>query len=192
MESELGFIIDVDFQGVLHELFADGTHLLGQSGREHHDLLVVRSGTEDVLHITTHVQLLQHLVTFIEHEMLDIGQLEVLVADQGQDTAGSTNEDVGTSGLVLQDLDILGHGDTTVEDLGADFREILGEASVLVFDLESQFTCMTEDNDRDLAVDGLQLLQGGQHKDGSLTHTRLGLTEDVHTQDGLGDTFLLH
>lgn len=40
---------------VLHELFAGGANLLGERGREHHDLLLVRSGAENVLDVAAHV-----------------------------------------------------------------------------------------------------------------------------------------
>ena len=43
-----------------------------------------------------------------------------------------------------------------------------------------------------LAVDRLYLLQRGQHEHGCLPHARLGLAEDVHAQDGLGDALVLH
>ena len=36
-----------------------------------------------------------------------------------------------------------------------------------------------------LSVDGFDLLQGGEHKDGSLSHTRLGLAQDIHTKHSL-------
>lgn len=42
-----------------------------------------------------------------------------------------------------------------------------------------------------LSINGFNLLQGGQHKHGRLAHTRLGLAQDVHTQDGLWDAFML-
>jgi hypothetical protein len=34
-------------------------------------------------------------------------------------------------------------------------------------------------------------LKSSKNKDGGLTHTRLGLTEDIHTKDRLRNTFLL-
>lgn len=40
---------------IVHELAAHRTNLLAQGGREHHDLLVVGSGAEDLLDITAHV-----------------------------------------------------------------------------------------------------------------------------------------
>lgn len=42
-----------------------------------------------------------------------------------------------------------------------------------------------------LAIDGLDLLQGGQHKHSCLAHPRLGLAQDIHTQNGLGNTLML-
>ena len=43
----------------------------------------------------------------------------------------------------------------------------------------------------DLSINRFNLLQGGQHKHSRLAHTRLGLTEDVHTQDSLWDALML-
>lgn len=42
-----------------------------------------------------------------------------------------------------------------------------------------------------LSVNRLNLLQSSQHKDGRLAHPRLGLAQDVHAQDGLGNTLML-
>ena len=43
-----------------------------------------------------------------------------------------------------------------------------------------------------LSIDGLDLLQSGQYEDRCLAHSRLGLAQDVHAQDGLGDTLVLN
>ncbi len=40
---------------VSHELLADGPHVLGEGCREHHHLLVVGSGLEDSLNVSSHV-----------------------------------------------------------------------------------------------------------------------------------------
>jgi hypothetical protein len=39
----------------LHELLARRANLLSEGSREHHDLLVVRGGLEDLLNVTAHV-----------------------------------------------------------------------------------------------------------------------------------------
>lgn len=55
VQSELGVFIDIVLCGVLHELAADGLDGLGESGREHHDLLLLRSGAEHILHVGAHI-----------------------------------------------------------------------------------------------------------------------------------------
>ena len=40
---------------ILHELLADGPDVLAECGAEHHDLLLVRRRTEDLLHVASHV-----------------------------------------------------------------------------------------------------------------------------------------
>jgi hypothetical protein len=55
MEGQLGVLVDVVLGRVLHELATDGLDVVGKSGREHHDLLLLRCGPEDLLDITAHV-----------------------------------------------------------------------------------------------------------------------------------------
>ena len=40
---------------IRHEFFASDTNVLGESGAEHHYLLVVRREAEDLLHIPAHI-----------------------------------------------------------------------------------------------------------------------------------------
>lgn len=55
VQGQLGVLVDVVLGRVLHELLADGLDLVRQRGAEHHDLLLVRSGAEDLLDVTAHV-----------------------------------------------------------------------------------------------------------------------------------------
>ena len=57
VQSELGVIIDIDFQRVSHELLANRPDLLREGGTEHHDLLVGGGGAEDLLDVAAHVLL---------------------------------------------------------------------------------------------------------------------------------------
>jgi hypothetical protein len=57
VKSQLLLVIDVDLKRVLHELLANGTDLLGKSGRKHHDLLVRWCRTENRLDVVSHVYL---------------------------------------------------------------------------------------------------------------------------------------
>jgi hypothetical protein len=136
VEGELGLIVDVDLEGVAHELLADRSDFLRQSGAEHHHLLAGRSGAEDLLDIATHVfcwleerspcrmvgltDLIEHLVALVKDERLDAAEVENVVADKSVETTWSTNDDVGASLLVLDDFDILLNRSTAVEDAGLD------------------------------------------------------------------------
>lgn len=55
VQSQLCLVVDIDLQGILHELLADGSSFLGQRSREHHDLLLGRGCAENFLYVATHV-----------------------------------------------------------------------------------------------------------------------------------------
>merc|ERR1719341_2274388 len=63
---------------ILHELLADWSDVLGEGGAEHHHLLLMGSRTENFLHVTPHVQLLQHLVALIQDKVLQVLQRKLL------------------------------------------------------------------------------------------------------------------
>ena len=60
----------------------------------------------------------------------------------------------------------------------------------LVYDIASQ--CVIHSPCTYLSINGLNLLQGGEHEHSCLAHTGLCLAQDVHAQDGLGDALVLH
>lgn len=154
-------------------------------------------------------ELFQHLVTLVENKVLDLRGVELLVADERHHTTGGADNDVRA--LLLGGKDFLVGRDrgSTVEDGGADLRHVLRETRELVTDLVREFTGVTEDNNANLAVDRLtdqsatpsheqtkqschsQLLQTGKDEHRRLTHTRLGLTEDIGAKNGLGNALLL-
>merc|ERR1719431_2492087 len=96
MQRQLGLVVDVNFHGILHELLADRSDILAECCGEHHDLLLMGSGPEDLLDISPHVKLLQHLVALVKHEMLEVLQGQLLALNQSQDSARSTHNYVGT------------------------------------------------------------------------------------------------
>merc|ERR1719180_782490 len=140
---------------------------------------------EDLLDVASHVKLLQHLVTLVQDEMLQVLQRQLLALDQGENSTGSSHNDVGT--VVLQNLLILSDGQTAEEDTNLDVGEELAEPLVLLADLEGQLPGVAHHQHADLAVHGLDLLHRGQNKDSSLTHAGLGMTQNVHTQNSLGN-----
>lgn len=135
--------------------------------------------------------LVKHLVTLIEDKCLDVAQRKLLVTDQRIQTTGSSDNDVGVSILVGQKLDILLQRNTTEENGSLDIGQVLGETGVLVLDLVGQLAGVAHNQDRALARNGLQLVEGGQDKDRGLTKTGLGLAKNVDIQDSSRDANLL-
>lgn len=151
----------------------------------------MRGTFENTLDISTHVDALQALVTLIHHKVTNVRQVQCLLFSKGLDAAGGTDDDVGALGGILEGLTLSLDGQTTEEVAHTDVLHVGSETLVLVANLECQFTGVAHDKDGDLAIDGLNLLKGRDYKHSSLTHTRLGLANDVHTKDGLGDALVL-
>ena len=197
VKCQLLLVIDVDLERVLHELLADNADVLVEGGREHHNLLVLGSSTEDGLDIIAHVcqvlarisrdreciltGLVQHLVALVEDKVLQVGKAKMPVAYEGVDTTGGTDNDVGVSVLVAQELDVLLDGSSTVEDTDLDVWQELGETVVLVADLVGQLTSVAHDQNSGNARLRLlvHLLESCENEDGSLSETGLGLAEDI-------------
>lgn len=54
-KDEFVLIINQNLEGLVHELPADFSDFLRQSGREHHHLLLDRGGLEDLLDVGSHI-----------------------------------------------------------------------------------------------------------------------------------------
>lgn len=168
---------------VLHELLARWPNLLRQRGREHHHLLMMRRSAENVLHITTHIDLLQHLVALIQNKVLHAASLQALVTNESVHATRRAHDDMRALGLILEDRLVVGDRGTAIENGGAHARHVLGEPSVFIPDLVGQFTRVTQDDHAHVSVHRLDLLQGSQDEHSRLSHTRLCLTDDIHAQD---------
>ena len=202
----------------MHELLANGADLLGEGGGEHHDLLVVGSGAEDVLNVFPHVcvqrerkkkenellhflrekdrrkqtKLLENIVTLVNNKVLEVLEVQLALVHELEDTTRGADENVGRG--LLQDGDVLLLGLASAEVLNPDVLHVLGEALVLLHDLERKLAGVTEDEYQNLALLGLvnvELLESGDDEDSGLAHSTLGLAEHVVSEDGLRDTLLL-
>lgn len=137
---------------VLHKLLASLTNGLGEGRTEHHDLLVLGCSTEDLLNVTAHVELLEHLVALVENKVLDRVRLELAIADEGKGTTRSSNDNVRALFLVRQNLAVGGDGCSTVEDGSANVCHVLAETDKLVTDLVGEFTSVAENDDARLSI----------------------------------------
>lgn len=95
----------------------------------------------------------------------------MLVSNKRVQTTRSGDDDVRTLGFVLNNVDILLCGSTTVENGSADIRQVFRETRVLVLNLVGQLTSVAKHYNRDFAVNGLNLLKGGQNENSRLTKT---------------------
>jgi hypothetical protein len=113
--------------------------------------------------------------------VLQVGEAEMPVADEGVDTTGGTHNDVRVSVLVAEELDVLLNGSSSIEDTDLDVRQELGETVVLIADLVGQLAGVAHDqNGRNTWLRLLvHLLEGCENEDGSLSETGLGLAKDI-------------
>lgn len=115
--------------------------------------------------------LIEHLVTLIEDEDLARSKVEVLVTDKRVQATWGSDDDVWVGLLVLEELGVGLDWSSSVEDGGLDLWHVLAESGVLVLDLVCQLTGVAHDQDRALAGNWLNLLEGGEDEDGGLTET---------------------
>jgi len=183
-------VIDVDFNGISGKLLAHRPNFLAQGSREHHYLLFVGCRAEDGLNITTHVEVLEHLIALIQNESLDLVSLEFLLIDELLDTTRSTNNNM--RGVLSQELIMLTNRDASIEDAHLDGRKIFGEANKFLANLIGQLASMAHNKGVDYAIFRDKLLQDTEDEDGGFPHTRFGLANDVHSEYSLRNAFLLN
>jgi hypothetical protein len=99
--------------------------------------------------------------------------------------------------VILENIPVSLDSNSTIENGSLDFGKVLGETLILMRNLKGKLTSVTQDQHADLILPGgkgagVQLMESGQDKHGSLSHTRLGLADNVHTKNSLGDALVLH
>lgn len=117
----------------------------------------------------------KHLISLVENEQLHAVGLEDTTLDHILDTAGSTDNDMGT---LLESLHILADVGTTDTSVALDAHEVTnGDHDLL--DLLGQLTSGSEDQRLAGLQVGVDLLQSGDGEGSSLAGTRLGLSDDI-------------
>lgn len=120
-----------------------------------------------------------------------VGVQNFLPTKRVEATRGGDN-DMRAASFVFQDFGVFGNRDTTVKYGCADVRHVLRESPVFVLDLIREFTCVAENDDRDLSVYWLELLKGSKHENSSLSVSRLGLAKNIHAENSLRNALLLY
>ena len=138
-----------------------------------------------------HTNLVQHLVTFIQDKRLDVSERELPISNKSIQSTGSRYDDVRKGLFLGQNLNVFGHGSTTVEDLGFDIWQVLAETFVLALDLVGKFTSVTHDEHRAFSLNRLQSVESSQNEDSGLAQAGFGSTQDISTEHGAGNDVLL-
>ena len=79
MQSKFGLFVRSDLVRVRNELLAKTSSLRSHRCAEPHPLLPFGRLDEDLSHVFPHIQLVQALVTFIEHKLRQLIKLQILV-----------------------------------------------------------------------------------------------------------------
>ena len=154
------------------------------------DLLLFGRLDEDLLHVFPHIQLVQALVTFIEHKLRQLFQHQILVPQEAQDATRCADQHMRAT--LLEHFAILRDRHTSIHDASFHFGEVLREAIELVLDLVSELAGVANDEHSHGLLGRVDLLQTRKHEHGRFPHAGLGLTKDVRAKNGLRDAFVLH
>jgi hypothetical protein len=140
--------------------------------------------------VVLHTHLLQKLIALIKNKELEGLEVQITILDQLQNTARSTDDNVGGVGLEL--LLVRGDRHTAKEHGSLDVAHVLFEAVELLADLVCQLTSVAKNESLDFAGNRVDLVQGGQNEHGRLTHTTLCLAKNIVTENGLRNALVLH
>ena len=119
----------------------------------------------------------EHFIGLIKNEHLHGVGLQEAALDHVLDTAGSTDHDLRT---LLEGLHVITDAGTTNAGVALDVHEITDGDNDLL-DLLGQLAGGGEDQGLALLDVGVKLLEDGNGESGSLSRTRLGLSDNVVT-----------
>ena len=170
VQSQLAFVLDEHFCGVAHKLATRVSNFSGKRRSEHQNLLVVRSHLENLLHIRSHGHVVEHLVTLVQNEHLQVVQGEGLVANQRQDTPGRTHNNVRCF-VALEQLLLHSDGLTAIDHLSSRLAHELGKTSKFALDLVGELARVAHDQSRGGVGVLAQALQHVQNEHRSFSHS---------------------
>jgi len=167
-------LLDEDTDGVTHELGGDLEDVLGHGGREKDNLGGLGEELEDVVDLLGETAG-QHLVGLVEDELLHAVGLEDAALDHVVNTAGGTDNDLGT---LLESLHVVADVGATNAGVALDLHEVADGDNDLL-DLLSKLAGGSEDQGLAGLDAGVDLLEDGDGEGGGLAGTGLGLGDNV-------------
>jgi hypothetical protein len=142
--------------------------------------------------MTDHANCFQHLVTFVQDKVFHTADTEIFISDESVETPGGGDDNMRTCILVANQFEIFLERRSAVENRCSDFRHIFSEPGIFIANLKRQLTSMTQYENRDFAVDRLNLLQCRKYENCGFSEPRFGLAENIGGQNRLRETNLLY
>jgi hypothetical protein len=167
-------LLDEDTDGVTHELGGDLEDVLGHGGGKEDDLGGLRKELEDVVDLLSETTG-QHLVGLVEDELLHAVGLEDATLDHVVDTAGGTDNDLGT---VLEGLHVVADAGAANAGVALDLHEVADGDNDLL-DLLGKLTGGSKDQGLAGLDAGVDLLEDRDGEGGGLAGTGLGLSDNI-------------
>ncbi len=178
-----GLVLDRDLFGVVQVLLGDPADLCGHRGREERDLFIVRGVGEDRLDVFGEAHL-EHLVGLVEHEVLELGEVERALLEVIHDAAGRADHDMYAAAqcrkLHAVALAAVDRKDVHAPDVGCVLLERLA-------DLQGEFAGRGEDERLGHLLRRVQPRQDRQGECGRLAGTGLGEADDIAPGEQQGD-----
>lgn len=189
---------------VLEEGSGEHLDLLGEGSGEHEGLAeldtwhVFTLDDSPDLGLETHIQ---HSVSLVEDEVLDVGETDLASLDKVDESTRSGREEVTTS---VESSDLLSNVGTTVDDGGSDPRSV-GELPSLLVDLRDKLSGWGEDEGSGVGLsssvaslggrgdwaEGVGGGENGEEETTSLSGTSLGTGHQVSATSDDGDRVFL-
>jgi hypothetical protein len=167
-------LLDEDTDGVAHELGGDLEDVLGHGGGQEDDLSGLGQKLEDVVDLLGETAR-QHLVGLVENEHLHVVGLQDTALDHVLDTAGSTDNDLGT---VLEGLHVVTDAGAANAGVALDVHEVTDGDNDLL-DLLSELTGGGEDKRLAGLNAVVDLLESRDGEGRGLSGTGLGLGDNI-------------
>ena len=175
--------------GVVQQGVHQPLHLGGHSGGEKEGLLLGGQPAKDAAHVVDEAHV-QHPVGLVQHEDLQPGQVDELLAVEVAQAAGGGHQDVHA---IFQPLHLGGLAHAAEDDGGAQ-GQVLAIGLKALLDLEGQLPGGGEDQGPDGAALGLmaaKLLENGGGEGAGLSGAGLGAAQHVPAGQRGGNGFCL-
>jgi len=176
-----------DANGLVHELLSDLEGFGRHGGGEETDLSPLGEKAEDVVDLVLE-SAGKHLIGLIEDEQLDAVGLEDVAAEHVVDTSGGSDDDVNARAELGDVIADPGSSDASV----ALRVEVVSESNDDLLNLLGELTSGSEDESLAVGHAEIEALENSNGEGGSLSSSRLSLSDDVELLDEGHDRALLN